>query len=348
MQSRLLEGYPLRKMADSSPPFCQYNEPALLVRELRLKYRKELALYLNPDAPLHNNWCELADHLGFSFDEIKEIERRGTNDSPTLLLLQELVVRTPRSTVDSLVPILKKMNRNDCVAVVEQALADYRETHPPPPPSYDSLQQSSHEPPDTAVQRGEGLEENHTHQSISTASTFSPPRFEHVNEFLPNDGHIFLNPRRTAIQESVPKLDIYDVYLSCDSEDWHFGKHLGDVLRRNGFSVYEYEEDSDPGEDEPLVKGNMIMEKCRKVILVMSPSYIESEYKMMEASLARSKCPAPKKNFLIPIIYKECKVPNFLKNIHWLDYAKLQRDPARLEDFFWKKLFRSLQNGAPQ
>ena len=90
MQSRLLEGYPLRKMADSSPPFCQYNEPALLVRELRLKYRKELALYLNPDAPLHNNWCELADHLGFSFDEIKEIERRGTNDSPTLLLLQEV------------------------------------------------------------------------------------------------------------------------------------------------------------------------------------------------------------------------------------------------------------------
>ena len=81
------------------------------------------------------------------------------------------------------------------------------------------------------------------------------------------------------------------MYLSCDTDDWHFGKHLGDILKQNDFSVYEYEEDSDPGEDEPQVKGDMIMEKCRKVILIMSPSYIESEYKMMEASLARSKCP---------------------------------------------------------
>ena len=57
---------------------------------LRLKHRKELALLLNLRTTLDTDWMTLADHLGFSARAIKEIERRGEHDSPTLLLLQDV------------------------------------------------------------------------------------------------------------------------------------------------------------------------------------------------------------------------------------------------------------------
>ena len=64
--------------------------PVMYLGNLRLKHRKELALVLNPRTTLDIDWMALADRLGFSAREIKEIERRGEHDSPTLLLLQDV------------------------------------------------------------------------------------------------------------------------------------------------------------------------------------------------------------------------------------------------------------------
>ena len=64
--------------------------PAMALRHLRLKHRKELALLLNHETPQNIDWTALADHLGFTAREIREIKRRGEHDSPTLLLLEDV------------------------------------------------------------------------------------------------------------------------------------------------------------------------------------------------------------------------------------------------------------------
>ena len=75
----------------------------------------ELGRLLNPKSS--KNWVTLAGHLGFTENEVKNIEL--SPEEATQKTLEEWG-QQDGSTVDVLLSVLKKMKRDDCVQVLKQ------------------------------------------------------------------------------------------------------------------------------------------------------------------------------------------------------------------------------------
>lgn len=89
------------------------NKP--LVRDLPSNVFIELGRLLNPKSS--KNWVTLAGHLGFTANEVKNMEL--CPEEATQRTLEEWGQRDG-STVDVLLSVLKKMKRDDCVQVLKQ------------------------------------------------------------------------------------------------------------------------------------------------------------------------------------------------------------------------------------
>ncbi len=89
-----------------------------LVEDLNPGTLRELSQHLNPDAVATENWRSLANHLGFTNRNILNFARVQVQD-PTFSVLQEWWSGKGVKTVTILLDILKKMNRFDCVRLLE-------------------------------------------------------------------------------------------------------------------------------------------------------------------------------------------------------------------------------------
>lgn len=83
----------------------------------------------------------------------------------------------------------------------------------------------------------------------------------------------------------------YDVYLSYSKVDSDFAQEVREHLLQAGKSVYDYEMDSLLGNNIPVEKGDMIMERCHKMVVILSPSYVADTWCKFEAALAKTKSP---------------------------------------------------------
>ena len=75
----------------------------------------ELGRLLNPKSS--KNWVTMAGHLGFTTNEVKNMEL--CPEEATQRTLEEWGQRDG-STVDVLMSVLKQMKRDDCVEVLKQ------------------------------------------------------------------------------------------------------------------------------------------------------------------------------------------------------------------------------------
>jgi len=75
----------------------------------------ELGRLLNPKSS--KNWVTLAGHLGFTANDVKNMEL--CPEEATQRTLEEWG-QTEGSTVDVLINTLKKMKRDDCLLVLKQ------------------------------------------------------------------------------------------------------------------------------------------------------------------------------------------------------------------------------------
>lgn len=80
-----------------------------------------------------------------------------------------------------------------------------------------------------------------------------------------------------------------------------------------------------------------IEQKCKKVLVIMSENLTNYAVTDFQAKVALSLSPVARTRILIPIKYKPCTVPPWLRHLFYLDYTT---EEARLH--FWKKLLMSL------
>jgi len=108
------------------------------------------------------------------------------------------------------------------------------------------------------------------------------------------------------------------------SHTWHEGQHhfamrLATVLKKKGIEVQIDEKIIFPGDPikETIERG--MKHKSDVFLFVMSPEALKSEMCKYELKLALNQMEEHGKP-IIPVVFKECEIPSFLRNIYYADF----------------------------
>ena len=131
---------------------------------------------------------------------------------------------------------------------------------------------------------------------------------------------------------------VYDamVLFGDAEEDQAFGSHLIERLEEAGLKVFVPWRDLVAGTVEHETSSKIIAERCRKVVAVFSPSFLESERSMFLTGFAQHVGIMDGQNDkIIPIILRSCRLP-----VQYQMYHKVVYDPMRKHVNFWDKILR--------
>ena len=87
-------------------------------------------------------------------------------------------------------------------------------------------------------------------------------------------------------------LQQFDVFLAyARDEDFQLVSEIRMRLEENDISVFDYEAQSPIGHNKCQYMADMVVERCRKSIIILSPKFVKSKWCNFVASLAHSKSP---------------------------------------------------------
>ncbi|XP_065660881.1 myeloid differentiation primary response protein MyD88 isoform X3 [Hydra vulgaris] len=134
--------------------------------------------------------------------------------------------------------------------------------------------------------------------------------------------------------------DNYDVFISYAKDDINFAKLIKNRLENEyGYKVCIDYCDFLPGYNPFEQLCSVIEEKCRKVIVILSPNFNKSNNCQTQAKIALSLSFEFNKNKVIPILYKKCEMPRILKLLTRLDCTDPNTTP-----YFWTRLITAINN----
>ncbi|KAM4689078.1 myeloid differentiation primary response protein MyD88-A-like [Discoglossus pictus] len=84
---------------------------------LNYTVRHKLSLYLNPGTVMASDWTHVAEEMGYDYLEIKNFQQTS---NPMLNVLEDWPKKSHRATVEGLLDILKKIERNDILTDLSQ------------------------------------------------------------------------------------------------------------------------------------------------------------------------------------------------------------------------------------
>jgi hypothetical protein len=118
------------------------------------------------------------------------------------------------------------------------------------------------------------------------------------------------------------------VFISHSSEDKRFVRKLKEDLNENNIETWVDEDELRLG-DSLLQSLEAALEKSSHFLIVLSNASIDSPWVKIEIeeALNQSKSNAMKK--VIPIKYKDCEIPNSLKNLLFADLSNETREVIR-------------------
>jgi TIR domain len=117
----------------------------------------------------------------------------------------------------------------------------------------------------------------------------------------------------------------------------------GEMIGSKRFTLCIHERDFDPG-TEILDNIWKKMERSRKVILVISEAFVQSNYCNYELNLARIQGVQQGRNLFVPVMLQAVDIESMSDGLRWivrrLTYLEWPREEHRLVDReeFWEKL----------
>jgi tetratricopeptide (TPR) repeat protein len=109
-----------------------------------------------------------------------------------------------------------------------------------------------------------------------------------------------------------------NVFVSYSSNDKSIVHALAQRLKNDGVRVWLDKWDIKPGESIPL-KIQLGLEKSHTVLMCMSPAYFASEWGWTELITQLFHDPINRHRRLIPIMIAECKLPNIIAHLSYVD-----------------------------
>ncbi|KAM3961812.1 myeloid differentiation primary response protein MyD88 [Aphomia sociella] len=131
----------------------------------------------------------------------------------------------------------------------------------------------------------------------------------------------------------------YHAYVLFAEEDWEFVNELLTRMRAEGYKLCTIL-DLEPGHETQYAPvAQLISERCHRIILVYSPEFLSSPANSFYTDYAQAVGIESKQRNIIPIIYRNCRLPVNLTYYYKLIYRPDGWSPYN----FWEKLSLSLR-----
>ncbi|XP_022082019.1 myeloid differentiation primary response protein MyD88-like [Acanthaster planci] len=271
-------------------------------RALNVPTRTRLSLMLNPPKVLHNDWTGLAGEMGFEYEEI---ENFALERDPTKMVLSAWTCQQG-STIGVLLEMLRDINRedvlNDIQKLVERDASRWLERRrgdiTGQPVQVPEVSGSYPNVPETPELRGITLEDH----------VSGPP-------------------------------EVFDAYVCFTDADREFVKEMMTVLEKEPYNLKLCIDFRDlvPGGSYSTITAELIENRCKRMIIVLSPDFLTSEDCNFQTKFAHSIAPSARSKRLIPVMVENCKPPNILRHLTICDYTKKD-----LRQWFWRRLYSAL------
>ncbi|XP_023263712.1 myeloid differentiation primary response protein MyD88-like [Seriola lalandi dorsalis] len=268
---------------------------------LNVTVRKKLGLYLNPKNAVAADWTAVAEAMDFSYLEIKNYE---STKNPTTMVLVDWQARATDATVGKLLSILTKVERNDIVEDLHSLiLEDVRR--------YCERQKKAADP---------------------------PLQVPEVDSCVPR------TPERNGITleddpEGTPEL--FDAFICYCQSDFHFVHEMIRELEQTDYKLKlcVFDRDVLPGSCVWTITSELIEKRCKRMVVVISDEYLDSDACDFQTKFALSLCPGARSKRLIPVVYKSMTkpFPSILRFLTVCDYTR----PCT-QAWFWIRLAKAL------
>ncbi|XP_042332417.1 myeloid differentiation primary response protein MyD88 [Sceloporus undulatus] len=277
---------------------------------LNVGVRRRLSLFLNPRSSLAaSDWRSLAEALGFSYLEIRLLEGRP---DPTAQLLEEWPKRGPGpggegpATVGSLLRALRGLRRHDALQdllpLIEEDCKKY-------------LQRKEQEQMEQPVQ--------------VPAVDSSLPRTSELRGITMWD------------DPSGQLPEMFDAFICYCQNDLPFVQEMIQELEQteHKLKLCVFDRDVLPGTCVWSITSELIERRCRRMVVVISDDYLDSEECDFQTKFALSLSPGARLKRLIPVKCRSMKkeFPSILRFITICDYTNLAT-----KKWFWTRLAKSL------
>nr|QNL15361.1 myeloid differentiation primary response protein 88 [Bostrychus sinensis] len=268
---------------------------------LNVTVRKKLGLYLNPKNTVAADWRTVAELMGFSYLEITNYEHAK---NPTDEILKNWQTKKSEASVGKLLAILTEAERTDAVEDLRGLIdEDVRK--------YIEYMNKKDEPP---VQ-------------VPEVDSCVPRTPERIGLTLADD------------PDGAPEL--FDAFICYCKSDFKF---VHDMIRELEHTEYKlklcvFDRDVLPGSCVWTITSELIEKRCKRMVVVVSDEYLDSDACDFQTKFALSLCPGARSKRLIPVVYKPMSkpFPSILRFLTVCDYTR----PCT-QSWFWVRLARAL------
>ncbi|KAM7174585.1 myeloid differentiation primary response protein MyD88 [Macrochelys suwanniensis] len=266
---------------------------------LNFAVRRRLGLYLNPRAPVAADWTALAEELGYEYLEIRHLEAQP---DPAARLLEDWQGRCPGgATVGRLLALLRALGRHDILADLGGRIEEDCKKY---------------------LQRKE-----------------QPLQVPAVDSSVPKTLEMSGITTRDDPYGNTPEL--FDAFICYCQKDIHFVQEMIRELEQTEFKLKlcVFDRDVLPGSCVWSITSELIERRCRKMVVVISDDYLDSNECDFQTKFALSLSPGARHKRLIPVKCKSMKkeFPSILRFITVCDYT----NPCT-KKWFWIRLAKSL------
>ncbi|XP_033021877.1 myeloid differentiation primary response protein MyD88 [Lacerta agilis] len=271
---------------------------------LNYSVRRRLGLFLNPRAPVASDWTALAEELGYDYLEIKHFEGKA---DPTESLLADWQKRCPGgATVGRLLGLLRHLGRRDVLADLGISIEEDCKKY---------LRRKQEE----AAER--------------------PVQVPAVDSSIPRSSELQgITTRDDPLGQTV---EMFDAFICYCPNDIHFVQEMIQELEQteHKLKLCVFDRDVLPGTCVWSITSELIETRCRKMVVVISDDYLDSEACDFQTKFALSLSPGARLKRLIPVKCKSMKkeFPSILRFITVCDYT----NPCT-KKWFWMRLAKSL------
>lgn len=293
----------------------QYDYNNIPARALNVSSRNLLCRLLNSQMEIPTTTFYCRDYRGLA--ELMEIDNMTIRSfeatgNPTKKIIEEWEL-LPNSTIGSFLEMLKQIERYDVIKDIQPLIENDVK-------SYLIRKKSSCEAPVQVAEVSSDLKEISEH----------------------DDSNILTVDDIWARQNSSNGSEIafYDAYVCFAEDDAPFVYKLAEFLEspKIGVKLFIKERNLVAGIDiyEALVQ--IIEERCKRMLIILSPEFLKSEECKFQTRYATGLAVSQRQRKLIPLMYKPCPIPTLLKYVSKVDFTK-----ADVHNWVWKKLLISIK-----
>ncbi|XP_054708410.1 myeloid differentiation primary response protein MyD88-like [Uloborus diversus] len=304
---------------------------------LNVSCRLRLSRFLDLQDPLCSEDGVPIDYRGLAcLMNLEHIDVRNfeTTGQPTLSILQEWEKQTD-ATIGQLLNFLKKMGRHsviqDILPLIEKDVEVYLKKR-------SRSQEIPLQVPEVTSCRKNDFQVRNDGNVLTCDDVRTGVSSCQKNDFqVRNDGNAL-----TCDDVRTGEITIYDAYLCYADENEGAALAMAEILEgpELGFKLYIHRRDSLPGQEELISNIQMIKERCRRMLIILSPEFPRSRACDFQIGFATSLAIDQRERILIPIVVApvdNSEIPLVIRYISKIDFTK-----PDIQMWAWRRLICSL------